>query len=300
MGLNRYAEAKSVIGESQAPGSSFTGPRDAYEIAFMQHDASEMQRILSVPETQGLRRMLLLLFEAEGEYSQGKIGAARQTFAETMNLGTRIGANEFNGGVLVSEAAFEAELGYSTPAGPIVAKAFTMAKDRDTRDTAMDLLARSGDASGAEKMASELAREFPNDTMLISTWIPIARAFIELRRNNGSKAVALLEDARHYEMGQGPNSSNFWPNYVRAEAYLTAHDGAHAAAEYQKILDHQGVEAVSPLYFLSHLGLGRAYVLQGDKARARTAYQDFFADFKDADPDVPVLTRAKAEYAKLQ
>ena len=101
-------------------------------------------------------------------------------------------------------------------------------------------------------------------------------------------------------MGQGPSSCNYWANYVRAEGYLTAHDGPNAAAEYQKILDHPGVEAVSPLYALAHLGLGRAYTLQGDSAKAKTAYQDFLAAMKDADSDIPILKQAKAEYAKLQ
>jgi len=87
---------------------------------------------------------------------------------------------------------------------------------------------------------------------------------------------------------------------VRGEAFLKAHDGAKAAAEYQKILDHRGVDATSPLYTLSQLGLGRAYVLQGDTTKAKTAYQDFFATWKDADPDIPILREAKAEYAKLQ
>ncbi len=242
----------------------------------------------------------MLLFKAEGEYSQGKIQAARQTFAENVNLLKSLGANEFAAGLLVSQQQLETELGYSTAAAPVVAKAFAIAKDRDTRAAAMDLLARTGDANGAEKLATELAQESPNDTMLNSVWIPIARAFTEIRRNNGSKAVALLESARPYELGQGPNSCNYWANYVRAEAYRAAHDGANGVAEYQKILYHQGVEAVSPLYALAHLGLGRAYSLQGDNTKARTAYQDFFAAWKDADPDIPILKQAKAEYAKLQ
>ena len=87
---------------------------------------------------------------------------------------------------------------------------------------------------------------------------------------------------------------------MRGEAYLRLRDGPKAAAEYQKILDHRGVEAGSPLYPLAQLGSGRAYALQGDKAKAKTAYQDFFAQWKDADPDVPILQEAKAEYAKLQ
>jgi eukaryotic-like serine/threonine-protein kinase len=111
----------------------------------------------------------------------------------------------------------------------------------------------------------------------------------------------LLEAARPYETGTGlPGAVNYWPMHVRGEAFLRVHDGAKSAAEYQKILDHRGLSPTSPLYSLAHLGLGRAYALQGDTAKARTAYQDFFVLWKDADSDVPILKQAKAEYAKLE
>jgi len=300
MALNRYDEAKAVIAKSQAQNMTFTGARDLYAIAFMQHDQNAIQQSLDLLKGKGIRQVLLLLFKAEGEYSWGKIQAARQTFGDNVNLTKSLGATEFSAGLVVSQQQLEAELGYSVPATTAIAKALAIAKDRDTRISAMELLARTGDAAGAEKLAQELAKEFPNDTMLNAVWIPIARASGEIRHNNGSKAVALLESARPYELGQGPNSCNYWPNYVRGQAYLSSHDGANAAAEYQKILDHQGVEAVSPLYGLAHLGLARAYSLQGDTTKARTAYQDFLGTWKDADPDIPVLKQATAEYAKLQ
>jgi eukaryotic-like serine/threonine-protein kinase len=300
MGLNRFDEAKAVIAQSENKGLTFTGARILYLIAFMQHDQMAMQQRLESVKGKGIREVLLLLFRGEGEYSQGKIQAARQTFVDLMTLMKSLGMNEFAAGTLIAQKQVETELGYSSPAGPTVAKALAISKDRDTRTAAMDLLARTGDAAGAEKLAQELAKEFPSGTMLNSAWIPIARAVIEIHRNNGSKAVALLENTRGYELGQGPNSCNYWPNYTRAEAYRVAHDGSNAAAEYKKILDHQGVEAVSPLYALAHLGLGRASALQGDTAKARAAYQDFFAAMKDADPDVPILKQAKAEYAKLR
>ena len=110
----------------------------------------------------------------------------------------------------------------------------------------------------------------------------------------------MLESPRPYELGGAPNGCSYWPNYVRAEAFLLARDGVKAAAEYQRILDHRGIDPTSPMYALARLGLARAYALQGETAKARTAYQDFLANWKDADPDVPVLKEAKAEYAKLQ
>jgi len=300
LGLNRYDEAVAVVNGAHAMNMTFTGARDLYEIAFMRHDQSAMERSLEMVKGKGIRESLVLLFKAEAEYSEGRVQTARQTLAQIMDLAKSMGANELAAGIPVTQQTLEAELGYSSPAGPAVAKAFAISKDRDTRVGAMDLLARTGDAAGSEKLASGLQSEFPNDAMQNSVWIPIARAFTEIRRNNGAKAAALLDAARPYELGQGPNSCNYWPAYVRAEAFRAAHDGVNAAAEYQKILDHQGVEAVSPLYALSHLGLGRAYALQGDSAKARTAYQDFLATMKDADPGVPIVQQAKTEYAKLQ
>jgi serine/threonine protein kinase/Tfp pilus assembly protein PilF len=300
MGLNRYDEALGLINSAPAQSPSFSGPRDLYLIGFIRHDQAMMDRGSEMAKGKGIREVILLMFKAEREYSGGRIKDARQTVANVLSLVKSLGANELSTEMLVTQQAFEAELGYTAEAKPIAAKALVMAQDRGARSGIMALLARIGDAGAAEKMATELSREFPDDTMQNSVWIPIARSFTEIRRNNGAKAVALLESAHEYEMGQGPSSCNYWANYVRAEGYLTAHDGPNAAAEYQKILDHPGVEAVSPLYALAHLGLGRAYTLQGDSAKAKTAYQDFLAAMKDADSDIPILKQAKAEYAKLQ
>jgi eukaryotic-like serine/threonine-protein kinase len=145
-----------------------------------------------------------------------------------------------------------------------------------------------------------LVQEFPSDTVLNHADIPTARALIELQRNNPEKAIALLEVARPYELGAGPGSAGYWPIYIRGKTLLKTHKGTKAAAEYQRILDHQGVDPTNPFYALARLGLGRAYALQGDPAKAKTAYQDFFALWKDADPDIPLLKQTKAEYAKLQ
>jgi tetratricopeptide (TPR) repeat protein len=127
----------------------------------------------------------------------------------------------------------------------------------------------------------------------------MTEAWKDLQKNQPSDAIAALEPVRPYELGDGPHGTGFAPNFLRGLAYLKLHDGAKAAAEFQRILDHQGVEATDPLYALARLNLARAYVLQGDNAKARTAYQDFLAKWKDADPDVPVLKEAKSEYAKL-
>ena len=162
------------------------------------------------------------------------------------------------------------------------------------------VLARTGDIGRAQKLVEELANEFPTDTLLNHVDIPTTQAFIAIQRNSPEKAIALLEAARPYELGAGPGAISYGPAYVRGEAFLKARDGAKASAEYQKILNHQGVDPTSPFYTMAGLGLGRAYALQGETVKAKTAYQDFFALWKDADTDIPILKEAKAEYAQLQ
>jgi eukaryotic-like serine/threonine-protein kinase len=155
----------------------------------------------------------------------------------------------------------------------------------------------------AQNIADDLNRNFPVNTIIQNVWIPTIRAQIEVAHGNGAKAVELLKPAASYELGEGIGSLNFvciLPAYTRGEAFLAAKDGASAAAEFQKILDHRGLVSNCWTGALAHLGLARAYVLSGDKAKARTAYQDFFAIWKDADPSIPLLQQAKSEYAKLQ
>jgi eukaryotic-like serine/threonine-protein kinase len=163
--------------------------------------------------------------------------------------------------------------------------------------------ALAGDAAHAQSLADDLAKRFPQGTVVQSVWLPTIRARIETGRKNAARGIELLQAAAPYELGMlsgGAANSCLYPVYVRAEAYLSAQHGQLAAAEFQKILDHRGLVSNCATGAVAHLGLGRAYVLQGDTAKARAAYQDFFGLWKDADPDIPILKEAKAEYAKLQ
>jgi len=131
-------------------------------------------------------------------------------------------------------------------------------------------------------------------------FLPTIRASIDLARKNPTRAISALQNVS-YELGAiGPPTGNAYPVYVRGQAYLKTHQGKEAAAEFQKLLDHRSIVLNSPLGALAHLGVARAYMLQGDSSKARAAYQDFLALWKDADPDIPILKQAKAEYAKLQ
>jgi predicted Zn-dependent protease len=157
------------------------------------------------------------------------------------------------------------------------------------------VLALTADTGRAETIAAELARRYPLDTVGNRYWFPTIRAAIQLSRNNPAQAVQDLEATLRYELGGGWEQA-----YVRGQAFLVMHRGREAAAEFQKYIDHPGAVMNNPLGALARAGLARAYVLQGDTAKAKTTYQDFLTLWKDADPDIPVLKQAKAEYAKLQ
>src|SRR5207302_6866782 len=126
-------------------------------------------------------------------------------------------------------------------------------------------------------------------------WLPTVRAALELPHGNGQHAIELLQPALRYEA-----AAEFWPQYVRGQAYLKLGQGAEAAVEFQKILASRGQAPLSALYPLAHLGMARAATLQGDAATARKSYQDFFALWKDADADLPILIEAKKEYEKMK
>jgi tetratricopeptide (TPR) repeat protein len=155
-------------------------------------------------------------------------------------------------------------------------------------------LAVAGKPEGL-RILEQLQKDFPQDTFLHFITIPSATAALEIHAGKGAKAIELLHDATPFE----PGSNSLPAIYIRGRAYLQTKSGREAAAQFQKILDHRGVDPLSPLYPLSHLGLGRAYALAGDLPKARKSYQDFLAIWKDADPDIPILIQAKQEYTKL-
>ena len=155
-----------------------------------------------------------------------------------------------------------------------------------------------------QKLVDDLEKRFPEDTLVRFSYLPGLRALLALNHREPAKAIDLLQAAASYELGwQGFASVGFvgslYPVYVRGEAYLAAGRGAEAAAEFQKILDHRGIVSSDPIGALARLESGRAYALSGDRSRAKTAYQNFLALWKDADPDIPVLKLAQAEYASL-
>ena len=161
------------------------------------------------------------------------------------------------------------------------------------------VLAWLGDSEMATQISNDLSQDFPMGTLLNARDLPTIRAALEIHCDNPSTAVSLLETAAQYEFGTR-NIGSFVTIYIRGLAYLSLQNGEKAKEEFQKILDHRGVNPTSPLYSLAHLGVARALALTGDELGSRQQYQNFLALWKDADPDIPILIEAKAEYEKLK
>jgi eukaryotic-like serine/threonine-protein kinase len=188
--------------------------------------------------------------------------------------------------------------GNSTEAVQRAAAALALSKSRYVLCTGGQVSAMVGDDARAQAIANDLAKRFPEDTEVRFGCLPTLHAQLALSSNDYARAIEVLEAAAPYELGSVDHA--LYPIFVRGETYLAAHKGSQAAVEFQKILDHRGIVLNGPIGALAHLQIGRAYVLQGDTAKAKAAYQDFLTLWKDADADIPVLIAAKAEYAKLK
>ncbi len=298
--LNRYDESMAVLEKALAQNLILKASNfGLLEMSFIRGDTATIQRVID--DSRGTSYFaIMLLLKGQSEYFAGKTKSGRQTFVQAVHAADQAGFKELAAGLGTTGAAWEAAVGNSALARQQASDALTKSDDRDARSQAAMAFAYAGDSGRAQKLDDDLVREFPTNTLLNNAYLPLPRALIHLHRNEPQKAIEALEAAKPYEFGSVPGGIDYWPAYLRGLAFLGLKDGTKAASEYQRILDRRGVNPTSPLYALSRLGLGRAYVMQGDTSRARTAYQDFFASWKDADPDVPVLIQAKAEYAKLK
>lgn len=297
--LNRFDEARAVAEKGVAENMGRSLHFTLFDLAFIRGDEAaerhELELAAGKPD-----EPILLLAHAGAECSRGRLQPARAAFTQSESASQRLGYKEFNGVILARQAGCEADLGNLKEARQKISDALALSEDRNTRGIAMVQLALIGDAPRCQKIAEELVRQYPTDTLLNKVWVPVVQSLTDLQHNQPAQAVERLEAATPYELGSEPDSAGYSVNYLRGEAFLRLKQGAKAAAEYQKILDHRGTAPLDVSYNLSHLGLGRAQALQGNTAAAKSAYQDFFAAWKDADPDLPVLKQAKAEYEKLQ
>jgi DNA-binding winged helix-turn-helix (wHTH) protein len=303
--LNRVEEAEATCKEAHAKGLDSRLPSVLYEIAFYRNDASAMARqAASAAGTDtGQDEELLLALKVDTAAYFGHLGKAREFLRQAADSAGRAGEKERAAGYYAVSALREALFGNADRAGQQAILAKGRASGRDMDYGLALALAYAGDAGQAQALADDLGKRFPEDTVIQFNYLPTLRAKLALLRANPQQALDTLGVAAPYELGLAAFDYHNWPNlypvYVRGEAYLAAHQGSEAAAEFQKILDHRGIVLNEPIGALAHLQLGRAYAMQGDTAKSRAAYQDFLTLWKDADPDIPILRQAKAEYASL-
>ncbi len=295
--LNRFEEAKAVaqtaISRKAAAPSIHV---NLSTLALIENDQAALQRASAAAAGTDAEPVSI---EAIGEYQDaiGKVKLARETMAKAGESAKQHGQTELPASQIARQSVRDALHGFTDSARKKATEALTMNVNRFERGSVAFTFALIGDVAQSQKILDADVKEYPDDTILKYSIAPSVRAFNLIHQNKAADAIAILQPSEKYELAA--RTAVYWVMYARGSAYLQMHDGAKAAVEFQKILDHRGLNIVSGLYPMAQLNLARAYALQGDLAKARTAYQDFFSLWKDADPDIPVLLAAKAEYAKL-
>jgi tetratricopeptide (TPR) repeat protein/predicted Ser/Thr protein kinase len=302
--LNRLEEARTTAEEAQAKNLDSPYLRiNLYALAFLQNDAAGMAQQVAWAAGKSGVEDALLEGEADTAAYSGRLAKARGFSRQAVASAERAEEKETAAGYEADAAAREALFGNEAEARQRVAAVLALSTGRDVKYGAALALALAGDAHRAQVLADDLGKRFPEDTIVQFNYRPTIHAQFALDRNDTSRAIEALQAATPYELGlpgTGSFTPGLYPVYVRGDAYLAGHQGIEAAAEFQKILGNRGVVQNESIGVLSHLGLARAYAMQGDTAKAKAAYQDFLTLWKDADPDIPVLIAAKAEYAKLK
>ncbi|MGA3176116.1 MAG: protein kinase [Candidatus Acidiferrum sp.] len=297
MALNQLDEAEAVYKlaeERKLESETLLASR--YQLAFLRGDTAQMAQLVSAAMGKPGTEDAMLATQADTEGWYGKLKNAHELTRRAMDSAEYNDAKETAASYQAQAALREVESGNREQARAEANAALKLAPNRDVRCVAALALARARDTAGAEKLATELDKTYPLDTLVQRYWLPTIRAAVALERKDLNGAIELLKAASSIELS---GSGDLVLVYVRGEAYLTLNDSNRAAAEFQKFIDHRG-QVGSLIYgALARLQLARAYSLQGDTAKAKAAYQDFLTLWKDADPDIPILIAAKAEYAKL-
>jgi tetratricopeptide (TPR) repeat protein len=302
--LDRFTQAAEALqraAERKLDNAEFLVIR--YYLAFLNGDRAGMDREVArapgehAEEWMAHHQALVLA-------RSGRMQQARTMWNYAIALAKQGGRPEDAAIYEAAAAVCEAHLGNAAEARTRARSALDLAKGRDVEYAAAFALASTGVTAGPERLADDLATRFPEDTPVQFEYLPTLRALFALQNKAPSDAIEHLKTALPYDFAL-PGTVFFakfgglYPAYVRGAAYLAAGHGQEAAAEFQKVLNHRGIVLADPIGALAHLQLGRAYVVAGDNAKAKSAYQDFFALWKDADPNIPVLKRARTEYAKL-
>jgi DNA-binding winged helix-turn-helix (wHTH) protein/tetratricopeptide (TPR) repeat protein len=299
--LNRLDEAENVLRRAAGRGLEIDEYLMLeYDIAFLRGDGAGMERVAARARQRSGGETWISNKEAFALAYSGHLQQARVMSRRAVDHARQEALPE-RGGVSEATASIrEALFGNAAEARTRALAAFALSKDREVEYCAAYAMALSGETSQAQRMADDLARRFPENTVVRFSYLPVLRAQLALNQGDAAKAIEELQVAIPYEVGAARDFCGaLHPVYVRGEAYLAAGKGAEAAKEFQKILDHRGVVGSEPIGALAHLQLGRALAVAGQKAEAKRAYEDFFAMWKKADAAIPVLKRARAEYVNL-
>jgi eukaryotic-like serine/threonine-protein kinase len=301
--INQLDQAKATVQDSRAHHvDSPWFPLLLYNVDFLQHDAAGMeQQIADATGKPGVEDQILFL-ESESAAYNGEFAKSRELTRRAADAAERTNEKETAAEYLGHSAVREALVGNMDAARQDAKAAILRSDSREGSAFSEIALALAGDSAQAARLADDLRKKFPADTIVQYDYLPMIRAAAALHSGDASRAVGALAETEPYELGLTNYSFTFglYPVYLRGEAYLAAKQGSSAQAEFEKILDHYGAIGNQPIGALAHLGLARSHALQGDSTKARAAYDDFFSLWKNADPDIPLLKAAKAEFAKLQ
>jgi len=306
LALNRFDEANSAYKQAlERRLYHHYYPASLYHLAFLQNDTAGMKQQVTLSAGQTGVENTLLAYEADTAAYYGRLRESEELTRRAMESAERSDEKEISANYSATSGLREALFGNSGEARRRASLAMARSIGVDVQYASALASAYAGDTGRAEALIKELNKRFPEGTTVQFNYLPTIRAKLALNRGNSSEALETLRASLPYELGQTTFSGEYmwnglYPAYVRGEAYLASHEGDAAVAEFQKVLDHRGIVWNSPIGALAHLQIGRAYAMQGDSAKARTAYKDFLGLWKDADPDIPILKQAKAEYAKLQ
>ena len=302
--LNRLKEAKAASEEALAKKLDSTDLRIAmYLLAFLQNDDTAMQRTVAWAAERPEDQSLMLYYEADSAAYNGQLTKAREFSRQAGALADLAGSKDRSAACAGAEALREALIGNQVEAKRAALALLNQSPSRDVQFVVGLTVALAGDKKNALNVAEGLKSRYPQDTIVRFSYLPTIEAMIALRDNEPNRAIEILKASSPVELGLAGGvrySTYLYPVFVRGLALLAEKQGAQAVAEFQKILQHRGIVINEPIAALARLQLGRAYAMQNDTAKAKAAYEDFLTLWKDADPDIPILKQAKAEYAKLQ
>jgi tetratricopeptide (TPR) repeat protein len=305
--LGRFSEARSTLQkalERKLENDNHLTVR--HNIAVLTGDKDQADRLMARVKGRPVTEHRFAHFEALALARSGRLRAARRSSNRAVDLALQEGKHEMAASYQAARAVWEAVYGNATEGKKTATAATEASKGRDVAYMAALALALSGAYSQSEALAVDLEKRHPEDTFARFTYVPVLRALGRLQQGNPADCVERLEITLHYELAaNGLNFNHYYLGglhsaYVRGEALLAMQQYMEAAAEFQKILDHRGIVALDPIGVLAHLQLGRAFTLSGDKPKAKSGYHRFLTLWKDADPDIPILKQARAEFARLR